>query len=454
MNFLKNLIIIAVLAAVGYGVYISLSHNCESGQTSGGSAPGWPSLKVELPAAPSDSGSLKGASAQANSTLSPSAVGAGGANTMAPPFMSPPATAAQTNASGALAGVAMPTPPTVAPAVPYPSSVVPSVTLPSSPALAPSAAYPGSASSLTARGASVTPGEPITRGGILPASSFAATTAAPDSARTLARPEAAAIGGSAAPKADDVFLTKFRAFMSEVQKTLDQGKFAEALLALSSLHNDPNLPPLPADQKKRLDELLSQLAGTVIYSRRSLLEKPYMVQPGDTLDKIARQYRIPWQLLGRINGLLAPNGDVNDLESKDRPLPAGRELKVVRGPFDAVVNLSRHELTLMLDGRYAGRFPIGVGRDQPNLEGVYTVRNKTANPTYRGSDGVQYGPGDPRNPLGGAWIGLTDRIGIHGTSNPQAIGRDDNRGSICVSNPQVQDLFGILSVGSRVTIVR
>ena len=56
--------------------------------------------------------------------------------------------------------------------------------------------------------------------------------------------------------------------------------------------------------------------------------------------------------------------------------------------------------------------------------------------------------------LGAAWIGLTDRIGIHGTSNPQGIGRDDNRGTICLGDRDLQDLFGILSVGSRVTVVR
>jgi hypothetical protein len=266
-------------------------------------------------------------------------------------------------------------------------------------------------------------------------------------------PEVAAAIAAVAPRVDEVFLSKFKAFMLEVQKSLDERKFAEALLALSSLYNDPNLPPLPAEQKKQLDDLLGKLAGTVIYSRQHFLEKPYVVQPGDTLDKIAQQCRIPWQLLGRINGLLSPNGDVNDNESKDRPLPVGSEMKVLHGPFEAVVNLSRHELTLMLDGRYAGRFPIGVGRDQANLEGDYTVRDKTPNPTYRGAD-VQYGAGDPRNPLGSAWIGLSDRIGIHGSNNPQGIGRDDNRGSICVPNQEIQDLYGILSVGSRVTIVR
>ncbi len=50
MNSLKNLIIIAVLAAAGYGIYTSLSrNNVDSGQSSG-LADGWPAApKVELP---------------------------------------------------------------------------------------------------------------------------------------------------------------------------------------------------------------------------------------------------------------------------------------------------------------------------------------------------------------------------------------------------------------------
>ena len=50
MNSLKNLMIIAVLAAVGYGVYVSLSrNNVDSGQPPG-VADGWPAApKVELP---------------------------------------------------------------------------------------------------------------------------------------------------------------------------------------------------------------------------------------------------------------------------------------------------------------------------------------------------------------------------------------------------------------------
>ena len=52
MNSLKNLLIIAVLGAVGYGVYVSLAHNNADNNQPPGVAEGWPTVpKVELPSA-------------------------------------------------------------------------------------------------------------------------------------------------------------------------------------------------------------------------------------------------------------------------------------------------------------------------------------------------------------------------------------------------------------------
>jgi hypothetical protein len=256
---------------------------------------------------------------------------------------------------------------------------------------------------------------------------------------------------AATSPAEILLQKKFASFMEAVQKKLDEGKYGEAQLALSSLYGNPDLPP---DQARQITTLLDQLAGTVIYSRRHLLEPAYKAQPGDTLEKLGKKFNVPWELLARINGLV-PSGPISpDGATKDQPLPEGLELKVVRGPFNATIDLEKHELTLLLQDRYAGRFPIGVGRDQPKLDGEYTVRAKTPYPRYFGPDGVNIESRDPKNPLGAAWIGLTDKIGIHGTNNPQNVGRDDNRGTICVKDRDLQDLYGILSVGSRVTILR
>jgi hypothetical protein len=430
MNFLKNLMIIAVLAAVGYGVYVSLArNNADPGQPPG-VAEGWPVVpKVELPGAKS-SASPSGPLALSGGT------GRTGAGTTPPLVPSLPAT---------LNGTSLPTvagPTSAAPAVPYGSS-------------APSSPINPSSSSMAALGS------PLSPDGVsaMPKSNLAGpspTTMPPtDTVCNLTPPPELSALNATSPKptnpADAILQGKFVALMLDVQKALDDGKFAEAHLALSHLYGKADLP---AEQSKQITALLDQLAGTVIYSRQYYLEPPYVIQQGETIETIAQKYSVPWELLARINGMISPTTATTDLSLKDRPLPAKMELKVVRGPFDAVVNLDKYELTLLLQGRYAGRFPIAVGRDQPTLEGSYTVREKALNPAYYGPDGVTINANDPRNPLGHAWIGLTDSIGIHGVADPQAIGRSDNRGAIGVGDRDLQDLYGILSVGSRVTVMR
>src|SRR5687767_6098258 len=130
--------------------------------------------------------------------------------------------------------------------------------------------------------------------------------------------------------------------------------------------------------------MLDRLAGTVIYSHRHhLLEKPYQVKPGQSLQQIAEEHQVPWQLLAKVNGLTDP--------AAIRP---GDSLKVVRGPFDAVVDARNYRLTLFLQGRYAGRFPIGMGRDAPAGEGDFEVQGVVDNPVYHGQD-IVVPPGDP-----------------------------------------------------------
>ena len=107
----------------------------------------------------------------------------------------------------------------------------------------------------------------------------------------------------------------------------------------------------------------------------------------------------------------------------------------------------------MLQNRYAGRFPIGVGMDHTQLEGSYVVRDKATNPTYYGPSG-SIPAGDPNNPLGQYWIDLGDQIGIHGTNDPGNLHRTGGQGSVCLGNPDIEDVFDILSVGSRVVIQR
>jgi LysM repeat protein len=237
------------------------------------------------------------------------------------------------------------------------------------------------------------------------------------------------------------FRKQYQGVVKEIEKVLDAGKLPEALQSLTRIYERQDLPN---PQRREIEQLLDQLAGTVIYSPQSYLNQPYSVQPGDTLDSIAQRCNLPSLLLARINGI-----------DPQQPLRPDQSLKILHGPFSAVVNLERHELMLKLDGGYyAGRFPIAVGTDVPQLEGSYTVREKTQKPIYRAADGTSVVYGDQRNPLGKYWIGLGDRIGLHGTPNENSIGQDVSYGVISLKDRDIDDLYGILSVGSQVIIRR
>ncbi len=220
----------------------------------------------------------------------------------------------------------------------------------------------------------------------------------------------------------------FAKFIDAARKDLENGRLAEVHQTLSLWYDNPQLTD---EEQRQLTELLDQVAGTVVYSRQHLLERPYEVKSGDTLRSIGRAYGVPWQLLAKINGI--PEGA--DVEP-------GQELKVVRGPFDAVVDLEKHEMTLKLRGLYAGRFRIGVGRDAESIEGEYYVEDKLVQ-----DDG-------PNSPLGRYWIKLNERIGIHGTNDPRNIGADDGPGTISLDHRDIEDVHDILSIGSRVKILR
>ncbi|MEM6656040.1 MAG: LysM peptidoglycan-binding domain-containing protein, partial [Planctomycetota bacterium] len=88
-----------------------------------------------------------------------------------------------------------------------------------------------------------------------------------------------------------------------IDAALARNELSRALLLLSSWRGDPTLT---AAERQEVDTLLGQLAGSVIYSNDHLLEGPYTVRPGETLETIAQRHGVPWQLLGKINGVADP----------------------------------------------------------------------------------------------------------------------------------------------------
>ncbi|HVU88169.1 MAG TPA: L,D-transpeptidase family protein [Pirellulales bacterium] len=406
MQAFKTLLIVAVLSAVAYGVYVALTGARDVEPPPGVVAEDWQGgPQIELP------------------TMD------GSQNT-------PPA-----NLTGAPPAAASPAPQVVQPQTATAVEAPPFTATPAAPDT--SAAPPFVAPS-------VGPSNP----GALPGGDGSAGLAPPpvnDATMTVPDVQQPPIGDGAmnganvvqpagnAPPASGLPESTFATDFATAQALLAESRLDPALLLLSRWYDDPRLTE---QDQQALMPLLNQLAGTVIYSQEHFLLPAYEVQPGDTLDRVAQQYRVPWQILAKINGV----GDPNQL----RP---GDKLKVVQGPFDASVNMRTRQLTMMLGGRFAGRFPIGIGADQAAPEGEFVVKNKTPNPTYYGPDRV-IDANDPANPLGKYWIGLDDHFGIHGTNDPGSIGQANSPGCIRLSPRDIEDVYDMMTSESRVRIVR
>lgn len=117
-----------------------------------------------------------------------------------------------------------------------------------------------------------------------------------------------------------------------------------------------------------------------------------------------------------------------------------------------VVSIPERKLALMDEGHVVKTYRIAVGADtSPSPTGEFKIVNKVADPTYY-RPGVIITPG-PANPLGSRWLGLDrEHFGIHGTNEPQSIGRAASHGCIRMANADVEELFALARAGDTVEI--
>jgi lipoprotein-anchoring transpeptidase ErfK/SrfK len=195
-------------------------------------------------------------------------------------------------------------------------------------------------------------------------------------------------------------------------------------------------------------EIRSQMAERIERTARRIYFQPqphymeaYMVLTGDNLETIAKEYSVTPEYLARLNRL-----DPNRIR-------AGQSLKVIKGPFNAVVDLSDYEITVHCHGYYVFKFPVGVGKDESSPIGTFTVQDKVVNPPYNGPEG-SIAADDPANPIGERWISIGESYGIHGTIDPDSIGRSESRGCVRMHNEDVEIVYDLLTVGSEVVIQR
>jgi LysM repeat protein len=436
MEAIKPLVVLVLFGTILYGAYSVVQKGPSSPTPQAVSdAPAFTPPTVDIAAGPPPAAPV---SPTAPATTGPIPLAAG---VVTPPM--PPAAVA--TAASPLAGPAATAQPgTVSPSA-LPALPVPTMPTAPPPSMPPAtAATAGDATSPASSGTTYLNAQsaPPPVADAIAAASLPAVDAIdrPDRYATLATtppvsagllPPGAQPPAPSAPQSSAAFTTAW----ADAHEKLAAGRYAEALAALSIWHDDPSLG---LEESQRLEDLLGQLAGTVIYSQQDLLMPPHVVAAGETLPTLAMPLGVSWQLLGKINGVSNP-----------QDLVPGEHLKVLRGPFDAVVSVSRRRVSLQLGGYYAGSFPIVVGR-------TFLARVGTSIPVAE----VRRGPDRsslaatavPADPSAKPAIVLADGLLIEAAEDPGMASDASSSSSLIVSVRDFTELLDILGPGSKVLI--
>jgi LysM repeat protein len=252
-------------------------------------------------------------------------------------------------------------------------------------------------------------------------------------------------------------------FLTEAAAKTSTGDLLGARKMLNDALLSGQLSPSDTAATKKA---IADINDTLIFGPRKFPDDEYggvyPVKPGENMKKIAESCDLTWQFLAKINNLSDP-----------RKMRSGVSLKIVKGPFNVVVNKKAFTMDIYLGSTpgqpgsmYVKSYPVGLGREDSTPTGTWLVEmhHKIMNPTYyspRGEGVID--SSDPQNPLGHRWIGLTgvdghavgaQSYGIHGTIDPDSIGKQASMGCIRMHNEDVEVVFDLLAEGKSMVIVK
>jgi lipoprotein-anchoring transpeptidase ErfK/SrfK len=130
-------------------------------------------------------------------------------------------------------------------------------------------------------------------------------------------------------------------------------------------------------------------------------------------------------------------------------------------PGTIYINTAERRLYLILGNGEALQYGIGVGRDGFRWSGVHRISAKREWPGWtppaqmraRRPDLPRYLPGGIENPLGARAMYLGSTLyRIHGSNEPETIGRAVSSGCFRMTNEDVTDLYNRVSVGATVIV--
>lgn len=191
--------------------------------------------------------------------------------------------------------------------------------------------------------------------------------------------------------------------------------------------------------QERLGRLNIEILFSSIVTNRDVL---YEVEPGDTLSKIAKKFGTTVDLIKVSNSL------------KSDTIRAQSKLKISKTRYKILIDKSQNLLMLLSDDNAIVKvYRVSTGEDNSTPIGTFKIINRIKEPVWY-NQGAIVPSESPDNILGSRWLGLSvSGYGIHGTIDPESVGRQSTKGCIRMLNSDVEELCTIIPVGIEVTIV-
>ena len=236
--------------------------------------------------------------------------------------------------------------------------------------------------------------------------------------------------------------------LSEISMLISRRRYAEAHEKAVEMLGNAEVASHPGFRREVI-ALLNSAADAIFTGRGTHPDAVvHTIASGDSLDRLARRHATTIEAIAGANRIKDPD-----------KIMLGYDLKILPGPWSAEVDCGTYELKVFRNGGLFRIFTVGVGRDDLTPRGDFIIADRVVNPSWTvGNREIPFG--DPENVVGTRWMPLravaptppVDGIAFHGCWDESGIGRSSSNGCIRLSNRDVEELYELLPINSKVTV--
>ena len=121
--------------------------------------------------------------------------------------------------------------------------------------------------------------------------------------------------------------------------------------------------------------------------------------------------------------------------------------------FANVVRANGYDPGVYANTNFFKSYPVGTGKNDNTPRGDFIINLKQKEPIWYKDNSKPIPYGDPENALGTRWMAISSPgFGIHGTWEPDTVGKASSAGCVRMKNEDVEELYSLVKEGTVVHI--